>query len=397
MIDDTVENIEISLNNIPKGWTEGIFSDFIDINPLVPLKKNNEYSFIEMKDLNANLRFVYSSSQKVLTSGARFQNGDTLFARITPCLENGKICQVSGLSNSVGFGSTEFLVFRGKENLFDNNYVFYLCQTDTVRDFAEKNMSGSSGRQRVAKEAFNKLYIAIPPLPEQKIISEILSSFDNKIELNRKLNITLEQILLAIWQMMFSKSDNVHTELSEFVEFNPKVQIRSGQECIFVEMKDLSNIHLSISDYTTRVFNAGPRFENGDTLLARITPCLENGKTAFVNFLPEGYKGFGSSEFIVMRAKNGISPQYVYCLARDVKFRTHAIKSMSGTSGRQRVNVDSLKAFLVNKVDKSTMEEFDVISKSLVERIRINTEENRNLLQQRNLLLHKLLNGKIRI
>ena len=91
------------------------------INPLVKLKADSEYSFIEMKDLNEEQKFVYPSGKRLLNGGARFEEGDTLFARITPCLENGKICQAKGLENGVGFGSTEFLVFRGKKNVSDTN------------------------------------------------------------------------------------------------------------------------------------------------------------------------------------------------------------------------------------------------------------------------------------
>lgn len=121
------------------------FSDFVDINPLVKLKANEEYSFIEMADLNDGQRYVYPSAKRILTGGARFEENDTLFARITPCLENGKICQVKDLKDGKGFGSTEFLVFRGKEKVSDSNFVFYLSRWDEVRRFAELNMVGTSG------------------------------------------------------------------------------------------------------------------------------------------------------------------------------------------------------------------------------------------------------------
>ncbi|MFM7022251.1 MAG: hypothetical protein ACKOXB_04680 [Flavobacteriales bacterium] len=95
-------------------WKEYKFSDFVQISPTVSLRGNEEYSFVEMKDLQDGNKFCFPSNKRKPSSGARFQEGDTLFARITPCLENGKICQVKGLEHGVGFGSTEFLVFRGK-------------------------------------------------------------------------------------------------------------------------------------------------------------------------------------------------------------------------------------------------------------------------------------------
>ena len=129
-------------------WKEYKFSDFVTINPTVSLKGTGEYSFVEMKDLQDGNKYCFANAKRKTSSGARFQEMDTLFARITPCLENGKICQVKGLENGIGFGSTEFLVFRGKEKISENDFVFYLSRWDEVRGFAESNFEGTSGRQR---------------------------------------------------------------------------------------------------------------------------------------------------------------------------------------------------------------------------------------------------------
>lgn len=180
------------------------FSDFVNINPLVKLKANEQHSFIEMKDLNDGQRYTYPSIQRTLTGGARFEEGDTLFARITPCLENGKICQAKGLKDAKGFGSTEFLVFRGKEGISDPNFVFYLSRWDEVRRFAELNLVGTSGRQRVPKDVFENLELDLPEdLPTQTLIASILSSLDDKIELNRRTNQTLEQIAQTLFKKYF--------------------------------------------------------------------------------------------------------------------------------------------------------------------------------------------------
>jgi len=144
-------------------WKEYKFSDFVEINPTVPMKGTDMYSFVEMKDLQDGNKFCFPSAERKLSSGARFKEGDTLFARITPCLENGKICQVKGLKNGIGFGSTEFLVFRGKESVSDNDFVFYLSRWDEVRGYAESRFEGTSGRQRVPKNCFDNLYLILPP------------------------------------------------------------------------------------------------------------------------------------------------------------------------------------------------------------------------------------------
>lgn len=180
-------------------WKKYSLGDFAEINPRISLKQGNEYSFVEMKDLDATYKYVSPSTKKELKGGAKFQNGDTLFARITPCLENGKICQVKNLEDNVGFGSTEFLVFRGKENISNSDFVYYLSRSEFVKNNAIQMMTGTSGRQRVEKSALEELEITVPDLDTQVQISQILSSLDDKIELNLQMNQTLE----AMAQTMF--------------------------------------------------------------------------------------------------------------------------------------------------------------------------------------------------
>ena len=144
------------------------------------MKSGFEHSFVEMKNLSESQKFVLPSQLKETKGGASVQNFDTLFARITPCLQNGKICQVKGLDNSLGFGSTEFLVFRGKEGISNTDLVYYLSKYDVVRKFAEQNMIGTSGRQRVSKDAFENIELLLPSLLTQTAIAEILSTKKSK-------------------------------------------------------------------------------------------------------------------------------------------------------------------------------------------------------------------------
>lgn len=184
-------------------WKEYKFSDFVAINPTISMKSTELYSFVEMKDLQDGKKYCYPSAERNPSSGARFYEGDTLFARITPCLENGKICKVRGLKNGIGFGSTEFLVFRGKENVSENEFVFYLSRWDEVRGYAESRFEGTSGRQRVPKDCFENLFLTLPPLPEQTAIAEVLSSLDDKIDLLHRQNKTLEQLAETLFRQWF--------------------------------------------------------------------------------------------------------------------------------------------------------------------------------------------------
>ncbi len=184
-------------------WKEWKFSQFVEINPTIKLIGDKQYSFVEMKDLQDSIKICAPSTKRRPSGGARFQERDTLFARITPCLENGKICQVHGLDEGVGFGSTEFLVFRGKEDISDTDFIYYLSRWEEVREFAERNFVGTSGRQRVPKDCFDNLSLLLPPLKEQKAIATVLNSLDDKIDLFRRQNKTLESIADVLFRQWF--------------------------------------------------------------------------------------------------------------------------------------------------------------------------------------------------
>ncbi len=146
-----------------------------------------------------------------------------------------------------------------------------------------------------------------------------------------------------------------------------------------------------------RPFGSGVRFINGDTLVARITPCLENGKTAFVDFLRDGQVGWGSTEYIVLRPRPPLPEEFAYCLARSDAFREFAIQSMTGTSGRQRVQADALEHFRLPRVPRLVAEAFGRAIKPLFMRSSAAVSESRTLAALRDTLLPKLISGEIRV
>lgn len=381
-------------------WKEYKFSDFVDINPLVRIPKNIPISFVEMKDLDPSMRYCESSQLKLLSGGSRFINGDTLFARITPCLENGKICQVRYLQNNIGFGSTEFHVFRAKNGISDTNFVYYLSRWNEVREHAELNLEGSSGRQRVSKEAFDNLYLLLPPLPEQIRIASILSSLDDKIDLLHRENKTLEAMAETLFRQWFieeAKEDWEEGTIADLIEFNPTRKLCKGEVVPFLEMSNLSTSTYAPTYWHNRAFTSGSKFENGDALLARITPCLENGKTAYVDFLDNGEIGWGSTEFIVMRSKLGLHPFFSYIVAKYHDFREYAESCMSGSSGRQRVDIDNLKNYSIQIPDKKNVDKFNKAIMQIIQKMQINNKQIQTLIQKRDSLLPKLMSGEVKI
>lgn len=185
-------------------WKECRLKDIVEINPTESLKKGTVAKKIGMDVLQPYCRAIPSFSFEPYTGGTKFKNGDTIMARITPCLENGKTAMVNILDdNEIGFGSTEYIVFRAKNNITDPYFIYYLVTSDCIRNPAIKSMVGSSGRQRVQTDVVANLSINLPPLPTQQKIAAILSSLDDKIELNNKINTNLEQQAQAFFKNWF--------------------------------------------------------------------------------------------------------------------------------------------------------------------------------------------------
>ena len=189
-------------------WKEVRLGDVIIFNPRESISKNQVAKKIAMEKLKPYTKFINNFELAEFKGGTKFKNGDTLLARITPCLENGKTSQVTILENNeVGFGSTEYIVLREKVSVTDKNFIYYLSISSKFRDIAIQSMVGSSGRQRVQQGVLENTDILIPPLPEQKAISKTLSSLDDKIELNNRINKTLEEMSQAIFKSWFVDFD----------------------------------------------------------------------------------------------------------------------------------------------------------------------------------------------
>ena len=196
-------------------WKELPFSEAVLLNPATPLGRGTVYPFVDMSAITAGTRDVKCSEHREFTGGgSRFQDRDTLMARITPCLENGKMARFQAPEGEpVGHGSTEFIVIRGRQNITVNDYAYYLTISPEVRSFAISQMTGTSGRQRVPTDALGGIAVPVPPLAEQKAIAAVLGALDDKIELNRRMNATLEAMARALFQSWFVDFDPVHAKL----------------------------------------------------------------------------------------------------------------------------------------------------------------------------------------
>jgi type I restriction enzyme S subunit len=293
----------------------------------------------------------------------------------------------------------------------DHRFLFY--------SFFHKGKIGSFGPlftgatiKHLPREKLAKIEIEFPPPEIQRRIADILSAYDDLIENNRRRMALLEEEARQLYRdwfvrLRFPGHEHVpinngvpkgweHVPTPEAVHVNPPSQLSDDAEHWFVEMADLPTGNMVIQRAVKREGRSGSKFKNGDTLFARITPCLENGKTAFVDFLEDGEVARGSTEFIVLRSKR-LTPEFVYCLARTYAFRENAIKSMVGSSGRQRVQESCFDKFLVLVPPTTILGVFTECVRPIFTQTRVLHAMSRKLGAARDLLLPRLMSGEIAV
>lgn len=167
--------------------------------------------------------------------------------------------------------------------------------------------------------------------------------------------------------------------LGKAIKFNPAESIAKGSQAKKVPMGMLTEFQRKINGFEFSEYNSGPKFRNGDTLVAKITPCLENGKTAFVDILKDDEIAFGSSEFIVLRRTEYTDSEFIYYLARSPLFRERAVSCMEGTSGRKRVNENALKNLEFVFPDLPAQKSIAKVLSDLDAKIELNNRINREL------------------
>jgi len=277
--------------------------------------------------------------------------------------------------------------------------------------------------------------LEVPRIKEQRAIAAVLGALDDKIRHNRKAAQDLESLARAIFKAWFLDFDPVKakaagatsfqsmsqavfdtlpnrlietdiglipytwelTPLTELFDINPSYTLRKGETAPYLDMKNMPINGHSPDEVGERPFGSGTKFVNGDTLIARITPCLENGKTAFVDFLPDGAIGWGSTEYIVLKPKVSIPPIFAYLLARTNEFRSFAIQSMTGTSGRQRVPYSALQHFKIPAPPEEILTDFGNLINPIIARSSAYTRESHAIAQLRDSLLPKLMSGFLRV
>lgn len=377
-----------------------LFRDLIEINPKVTLEKGKEYPFVEMGTVSPSRRYVVADQVRVYKGGgAKFKSGDTLFARITPCLENGKIAQYIGFDNDFGFGSTEFFVFRAKEKISYPAFIYYLCLTDEIRGPAEKSMFGASGRQRADLDVVKNVVVPDLGLEEQIKIASILSAYDDLIENNlRRVKILEEmaQLIFREWFVKFrfpghEKVKMVDSPLGKIPEgwkartFGDLFQIRYG--------KTLPIKHIS-SDGDYPVYGAGDIIGYYNTYVApekvTLVTCRGNGSGTVWRTRSRAFVTNNSLMIYPLEQRGYLKYHFIYLLLKHSNVRS----AISG-SAQPQITIDSLNSVCAICPPKEVVDQFSELTFSLFELEDILTTQDSFLRQTRDLLLPRLISGQL--
>ena len=373
-------------------WKIQQLSNIVEFNPKETLKKGVIAKKISMDKLQPFCRDICEYELTKFTGGTKFRNGDTIMARITPCLENGKTAKINILNNGeIGFGSTEYIVFRAKEGISDPDFIYYLVTSSLIREPAIKSMVGSSGRQRVQSDVVEKIKINLPPLPVQKKIAAILSSFDNKIELNKQINNNLEKQAQAIYEKMFinnpdfSMTSGMLSDIAT-VTMGQSPKGSSYNEQAIGEVFYQGRAEFGFRFPSRRLYTTEPKriAEPGDVLLSVRAPVGD------LNVAYERCcigRGLGA-----IHSKDGHSSFILYTMF-SLKPQLDVFNGEGTVFGS--INCDSLNAIPIEIPSPDSIEQFETFARPMDDLIRSNYEEICRLEALRDSLLPKLMSGEI--
>ena len=373
-------------------------SDFIEINPKEALLKNTLAKKVAMEKLAPYCREISGYEIETYTGGSKFRNKDTIMARITPCLENGKIAQVNILDkNEVGFGSTEFIVFRAINGIADPDYIYYLIISELVRIPAIKSMVGSSGRQRVQTDVVENLEIDLPDFLTQKKIAKILSALDDKIEYNNQINKNLEEQARALFKKFFIDIDLIPDgwskgcllDIADYLNGLAMQKFRPSERDIGLPVLKIKELRQGMCDDSSEKCSSSIKDEyivhDGDVIFSWSGSLL-------VDFWCGGTCGLNQHLFKVTSKNYDKWFYYFWTLYHLGHFSAIASAKATTMGHIKREDLMNAEVFLPSKKD---YKKIDILLKPIVNLITKNRIENRKLAQLRDTLLPKLMSGEL--
>ena len=402
-------------------WEEKRLEDIIDVNPPVKLKKGEAYPFIDIDKVSSARRSVTNEEMKVYDgqSSSKFCNGDTVFSRITPCLENRKIAKVS-INGDAAFGSTEFYVFRAKQKKADARFTYYLTSSDAVVLPAINSMTGASGRQRADKRFIQRLKLNLPDLSTQERIADILSAYDDLIEANNRRIELMEQAVQELYKEWFVRFRFPGYEKAKFENGLPEgwtvkrigdlFQITSSKRVYLADYvengipfyRSKEVIQLSQGQAITEplyISNAAfQNFKNKFGAPEENDILITSVGTIGISYLVDGHEFYFKDGNLtwIKSGSDKILSLFLFRWLNSQGGKQQLHQSTIGTS-QSALTIENLKKIKLIVPDKKLMETYCNKTYDMIEKKRILQKNNQNLTAQRDLLLPRLMSGKLEV
>ena len=404
-------------------WKEVLLSEFLEFNPKRTIKKNEVARKITMDLLIPHSKQIYSFKYEPYTGGAKFSNGDTIMARITPCLENGKHAYVSCLNEGeIAYGSTEYIVLCGKNGVSDNEFVYYLSHTPQFVNTAIKSMVGSSGRQRAQVPVLENLIMPVPVnLSDQRKIAGILSALDAKIENNNKINANLEaqaQALFKSWFVDFTPFKDqpfVDSELGPIPQgwkvgkLGDYCEVKSGyafksswwtnKGYKIIKIKNISeNGDINLNDCSCVLPENCDKAKNFIANTGDIVIAMTGATIGKFNIIPKIDEKFYINQRVgkfFLGEKPIEKVPYIYCFLKQENISTQIIQKGQGSAQPNISGADIESIPMLTPM--SIILKYNKMCQPLFEKILSNRLESKKLSALRDTLLPKLMSGEIKL
>ena len=339
-------------------------------------ERNKNLAVTKLLGVSISKKFIPSIANIVGTDLSNYKivrTGQFAYGPVTS--RNGEKISIAYLDEEDCIISSSYTVFEveNKEEL-DPEYLMLWFSRPEFDRYARYKSHGS------VREIFDwnelcMVELPVPDIEKQRKIVKAYKTITDRIALKQKINDNLEATAQAYFDNLFFSCDDTDCTLADIALVNPSRPLSKGVEARCFDMSTLPTSGCIPTGDTTKPYNGGVRFINGDTLIARITPCLENGKAAYINILNEGEVAFGSTEYIVFASKDDIPSCFYYFLIRNSKFVTFALQFMNGSSGRQRVSGEELASFPLMIPSKEKLAAFNKVGKLVLEQMKESTEE----------------------
>ena len=396
-------------------WEEKRLEDIIEVNPTVKLKKGEIYPFIDIDKVSPTRRSVTNEEVKTYEgqSSSKFCNGDTVFSRITPCLENRKIAKVF-IDGDAAFGSTEFYVFRAKKKKADERFTYYLTSSDAVVLPAINSMTGASGRQRADKRFIQRLKLNLPDLPTQERIADILSTYDDLIEANNRRIELLEQAAQELYKEWFvrfrfpghenAKFENGLPEGWSIQRLSSYGRIETGKTPSMEKQENYGNNVMFIK---TPDMHGNTFVIKSEEMLSECSHLTQPKKLLPPNSIM--VTCIGSGGIVAINAEQAHTNQQINSIVLNdstklewLYFTCKSLKStieLFGATGTTMTNLSKGKFERLKVIDPddTLILQYHKFVAPMLNKIKSLMYQNQNLADQRDLLLPRLMSGKLEV